>query len=177
MGSWIFPEFLIPVAFPLSNQPLPHNDASGAIKPIVEEGAPAMATTYALPVMNGHGAGHHGHSHSRKSAGQRLPLQPTSVNQTLSYTDLLKPQMANQHQPLKSIDGHHEPGEEEVTPFPQLSSPHPSFSTPTYARTKSMERRKSAGLPTHLRLQGNGYGFPATTTQRFRSNTIEPGTK
>ena len=142
-----------------------------------------MATTYALPTMTGHGAGHHGHSHSRKSAPQRSPLQPMSMNGGRpvgggsTYTDLLKPQNLPQHQVSKSIDVHHEPEEEGLTPFPQLSSPHPSFSTPTNARSKSMERRKSAGLPTHLRLQENGYGFPASTTQRFRSNTIEPGTR
>ena len=142
-----------------------------------------MATTYALPTMNGHHAGHHGHSHSRKSATQRLPLQPASINGGLqvnrgsTYTDLLKPTMAPQHQHLKSTDIHREAEDEKPVPFPQLSSPHPSFSTPTYARTKSMERRKSAGLPTHLRLQDHGYGFPASTTQRFRSNTTEPGTR
>ncbi len=142
-----------------------------------------MATTYALPTMTSHGAGHHGHSHSRKSAAQRSPLQPTSINAGhqinggSTYTDLLKPQMAPQHQSPNPTDIHHEPDDENVTPFPQLSSPHPSFSTPSYARSKSMERRKSAGLPTHLRLQGNGYVFPASATQRFRSNTIEPGTR
>lgn len=141
-----------------------------------------MATTYALPAINGHGAGHHGHSHSRKSATQRMPLQPTSMNgghQVIggpSITNLLKPQMPPQHQPQKSTDIFYETQQEQPTPFPQLSSPHPSFSTPTYARTKSMERRKSVGLPTHLRLPGNRYGFPAPT-QRFRSNTIEPGAK
>lgn len=142
-----------------------------------------MATTYALPTMNGHAAGHHGHSHSRKSAIQSSPLPPTSVtgghqvNGGSTYTDLLQPKMAPPDKPLKSINTQHETEEENVTPFPQLSSPHPSFSTPTYARTKSMERRKSAGLPTHLRLQSNSYGFPQGTARRFRSNTIEPGTK
>ena len=142
-----------------------------------------MATTYALPSINGHGAGHHGHSHSRKSAAQRLPLQPTTVNgghQAIggpSYTDLLKPQMTPQHKPAKSIDICLEPEDEKLAPFPQLASPPPSFSTPSYSRTKSMERRRSAGLPTHLQLQGKGYGFPTSTKQRFRANTIEPGTR
>lgn len=142
-----------------------------------------MSTTYAIPAMNGHGAGHHGHSHSRKSASQRFPLQPTTVNGNhqinggQSLTDLLKPQMESQHESQKSVDVNPKSQKEQLSPFPQLSSPHPSFSTPTFARTKSMERRKSVGLPTHLRLEGNGYGFPPPTSQRFRSNTIEPGAR
>lgn len=141
-----------------------------------------MATTYALPVANSHGAGH-AHSHSRKTATQRLNLQATSMNQGhqenggLNITDCLTPQMAPQHQSHKSNDIYYETRQEQTAPFPQLSLPNPSFSTPTYGRTKSMERRKSAGLPTHLHLQGNGYGFPAPTTQRFRANTIEPGAR
>lgn len=143
-----------------------------------------MATTYAFPAaVDGHSAGHHAHSHSRKSAAQRMNLQATSFNAGhqanggSTITDYLKPPMAPQHHSQKSNDIYYETHEEQNIPFPQLSSPNPSFSTPTYARTKSMERRKSAGLPTHLQLQGNGYGFPAPTAQRFRANTIEPGTK
>ncbi len=142
-----------------------------------------MATTYALPVVNGHGAGHHAHSHSRKSASQRLNLQAISVNGGhqenggSTITEFLTPQMAPQHKSHRSNDIYYETEQEQTTPFPQLPLPNPSFSTPTYGRTKSMERRKSAGLPTHLRLQGNGYGFPAPTAQRFRANTIEPGAR
>lgn len=142
-----------------------------------------MATTYALPVVNGHGAGRHTHSHSRTSATQRLNLQATSinagheVNAQSPITEFLKPHMAPQHQSQKSNDIYYETHQEQAEAFPQLPLPNPSFSTPTYGRAKSMERRKSAGLPTHLHLQGNGYGFPAPTAQRFRANTIEPGTR
>lgn len=141
-----------------------------------------MATTYALPVVNDHGAGH-AHSHSKNSATQRLNLQATSINRGhhesggSNVTDFLTPIMAPQHLSHKSNDIYYETQQEQTTPFPQLSSPNPSFSTPTYGRTKSMDQRKSAGLPTHLHLQGNGYGFPAPTTQRFRADTIEPGAR
>ena len=141
-----------------------------------------MAETQAAPTWNSIGAGHHGHSHSRRSASQRIPLHPTSVNggpymnAGNSITDHLKPPMALPHQPQKSVDVHRETEQEGVSAFPILSSPHPSFSTPTTARAKSMERRKSVGLPTHLRLEGNSYGFSAPK-QRFRSNTIEPGAR
>jgi hypothetical protein len=141
-----------------------------------------MATTYALPVVNDHGAGH-AHSYSRKPAIQRLNLGATSINEDhqvngrSTMTDSLTPQMAPHHQSHKSNDIYYETQQEQATPFPQLSLPNPSFSTPSYSRTKSMERRKSAGLPTHLHLQGNGYGFPAPTAQRFRANTMEPGAR
>ena len=141
-----------------------------------------MAATQAPPAWTGIGAGHHGHSHSRRSASQRIPLQPatlsdgTHLNGGSSITEYLKPQMAPHHQHSKTVENHHEVRQDSVSAFPLLSSPHPSFSTPTTSRAKSMERRKSVGLPTHLRLEGSGYGFPAPK-QRFRSNTIEPGAR
>lgn len=138
-----------------------------------------MATTYALPAMNGHGGHGHGHSHthshSRKSVTERLPLRPTSTNGGLHVnsgpiSDLLKPQM--QHQPNKSRDVFYDSNQQSYSSNQQrpnsLQLPTPtSFSTPTIARSKSMERRKSVGLPTHLRLEKNGYGFPPPNSQQF----------
>lgn len=127
--------------------------------------------------MNGHtGHGHHGHSHSRKSATERLPLHPTSTNGGLhvnggpASSDFLKPQV--QHQPHKPIDVFYQANQQTYNSNQQrpnslhLPTP-PSFSTPTVARSKSMERRKSVGLPTHLRLERNGYGFPLPSGQQF----------
>ena len=143
-----------------------------------------MATTYALPVINGgHG---HGHSHGRKSAIERLPLHPTSVNGGLHVnsgpipSDLLKPQIQNQ--PHKAIDLVHQSNQQSHTLNQQrptsLHLPAPtSFSTPTIARSKSMERRKSVGLPTHLRLERNGYGFPPPSSQRFPKIDEQVGTR
>ena len=132
-------------------------------------GYPAMATTYAFPSPNLHHGHGHGHSHGRKSATERLPLRPTSTNGGLLVSnghissDLLKAQ--TQHQPHKSIDVFANSNQLSFDSNQQrptsLQLPTPSsFSTPTTSRSKSMERRKSVGLPTHLRLEKNGYGFP-----------------
>jgi zinc transporter 5/7 len=143
-----------------------------------------MAATYALPSpsMNSHGHGeHHSHSHIRRTAPQRSPLRPASMNEAscivngLSTSDLLKPDMQSHHQSSHSADLFYDMPPEQAPPAPQNFKPRPSFSTPNGARTKSMERRKSVGLPTHLRLQPNGYGFPPPAPQRSRASTIEGG--
>ena len=143
--------------------------------------------TYALsPTINGHGHTgiHHDHPHSRKPPVPRSPLHSTSSNGGYQMNggsptnDLLKPQTLPQHQHHKSADMFHESRQEQTPPSFNLPSPHASFSTPTDGRSKSMERRKIVGLPTHLQLErdGHGYGFPAaTTTQRFRASSIGPG--
>ena len=138
-----------------------------------------MATTYALPAMNGHAGHGHNHSHGRKSTTtptERLPLRPTStnggihVNSGPTFADSLKPQL--QHQPHRSADVFSPSNQLAFNSNQQrpnsLHLPTPtSFSTPTTARSKSMERRKSVGLPTHLRLERNGYGFPPPSSQHF----------
>lgn len=139
-----------------------------------------MATTYALPAMNGHGGHGHGHSHGRKSATERLPLRPTSTNGGLLSSDFLKPQV--QHQPYKSRDVFYDSNQQSYNSNQQrpnsLQLPTPtSFSTPTIARSKSMERRKSVGLPTHLRLERNGYGFPPPSSQQFPKIDEQVGTR
>lgn len=128
-----------------------------------------MATTYTFPALNGHAGHEHGHSHGKKSATERLPLHPTSTNGALHVNggpvsiDLLKPEV--RHQPHKPADLSAHTNQQSFNSNRQrpdsLHLPTPtSFSTPTTARSKSMERRKSVGLPTHLRLERNGYGFP-----------------
>ena len=137
-----------------------------------------MATTYALPITNGHAGHAHTHSHGKKSAAaERRPLRPTStngafsVNSGLASSDLLKPQ--TQHYPHKSvvdvIQSSNQQSFNSNQPRPNsLQLPTPtSFSTPTIARSQSMERRKSVGLPQHLRLERNGYGFPPPGSQHF----------
>ena len=143
-----------------------------------------MATTYTLPTMNahtGHAHGHshphsHPHSHSKKPAAERLPLRPTSTNGGFNVnsgpipTDLLKPQVQNQSQrpaDVSNLMNQQAFNSNQQRPN-SLHLPTPtSFSTPTIARSKSMERRKSVGLPTHLRLERNGYGFPPPNSQQF----------
>ena len=133
-----------------------------------------MATTYTFPAMNGHAGHEHGHSHGKKSATERLPLRPTSTNGGFHVNtgpispDFHKPQV--QHQPQKSADFFAHINQKSFDSNQQrpnsLHLPTPtSFSTPTIARSKSMERRKSVGLPTHLRLERNGYGFPPPNQQ------------
>ena len=134
--------------------------------------------------MNGHGGHGHGHSHGRRSATERLPLRPTSTNGGLhdnggpTSSDFLKPQIL---QPHKSTDVFSHSNQQLYNSNQQrpnsLHFPTPtSFSTPTAARSKSMERRKSVGLPTHLRLERNGYGFPPPTSQHFPKIEEEVGT-
>jgi len=127
-----------------------------------------MATTFAMPTVHGHGG--HGHSHSRKFTIQRLPLQSTSLNggfQTSSEPTKSSPLKPQDHQLPRSADVFYDTQQHEQPPSHlELPQPHPSFSTPTSARSKSMERRKSVGLPTHLRLQDNGYGFPASSNRK-----------
>lgn len=143
-----------------------------------------MATTYTLPAVHSHPGHGHGHSHSRKSATERLPLRPTTTNGGLHIngdsisSDFLKPQ--TQQQPLKSTDVFYLPTQQSFNSNQQrpnsLQLPTPSsFSTPTTARSKSMERRKSVGLPTHLRLERNGYGFPPPSSQQFPKINEEAG--
>ena len=136
-----------------------------------------MATTYTFPAVSGHAGHGHGHSHlhGKKSATERLPLRPTSTNGGLHVnsgpisSDLLKPQV--QHEPHKSTVFSHSNQQAFNSNQQRPTSLHlptpSSFSTPTIARSKSMERRKSVGLPTHLRLERNGYGFPPPSSQHF----------
>lgn len=133
-----------------------------------------MATTFEMPKVHGHGGGH-GHSHSRKPAVQRMPLTPTSVNGAHQLNGGLKIHEHNHHE-QKSTDSLHTTQNHQPSASLQLPKP-PSFSTPTKNRSKSMERRKSVGLPTHLRLQGNGYGFPPPSSQKFHAADPENGTK
>lgn len=145
-----------------------------------------MATTYALPAINGHAGHGHSHSHGRRSATERLPLHPTSTNGGLHLNSgpispqLLKPQ--TQHQPHKSADVPYNSNQQSFNSNKQrpdsLQLPTPtSFSTPTATRSKSMERRKSVGLPTHLRLEKNGYGFPPPLSQQFPKIVEQSGTR
>ena len=133
-----------------------------------------MAATYAMPSTPSHGG--HGHSHSRKSASQRVPLQPASINGG-HHMDGRTTEM-NSFNPYDHLQKQQPTGSDT---FPDLQPSHshsshlqlpkpPSFSTPTTARSKSMERRKSVGLPTHLNLQGSGYGFSKAGSHKFQTS-------
>ncbi len=143
-----------------------------------------MASTYTLPAMNGHAGHGHSHSHGKNSAPERLPLHPTSTNGGLHVnngpisSDLLKPQVQQRSHNSTDVFSHlnqqaFNSNQQRPT---SLHLPTPTaFSTPTVARSKSMERRKSVGLPTHLRLERNGYGFPPSSSQQFPKIDEEVG--
>lgn len=136
-----------------------------------------MATTYAMPTGPGHGR--HAHSHSRKTTGQRMPLQPTSMNGGYSLNGSPVPKDPSVPDDQLATDP-----PDALEAFPDIQPPGnhpsklhlpkpPSFSSPNYARSKSMERRRSVGLPTHLNLQGSGYGFAATNAPKFQASDPE----
>ncbi|KAL9102544.1 MAG: hypothetical protein Q9163_002323 [Psora crenata] len=129
-----------------------------------------------MPAALGHGG--HGHTHSRKLPIQKIPLEPAPMDGTLYVNGLAK-----QMNSFNPYDGSQQQEPKVVEAFPTLQAPQnqtshlglpkpPSFSTATGGRSKSMERRKSVGLPTHLNLRGNGYGYPRKGPQKFQS--MEP---
>ena len=136
-----------------------------------------MATTYAMPPAPGRGG--HGHSHSRKTATQRMPLQPTTMNggyqQNVSsvHMNSFKPYDIPPRDAPKAAEAFPDLQPQQNQPSTlQLPKP-PSFSSPNSSRSKSMERRKSVGLPTHLNLQANGYGFHTAGVQKFEAKGME----
>ena len=113
-----------------------------------------------------------GFSHSRKSGPQLSPSQFAAINNNSVLAnggfaiptpiDESPPIREHHHHTASSTDTQRATGNDPS----KLQLPRPaSFSTPTMERSKSMERRKSVGLPTHLRLQNDGYGFPVTADQ------------
>lgn len=138
----------------------------------MEEGA--TASTMEVPTRLGAGGRSRSHTHSRKSATQMDPSQFAAlsggnhgINGGLSRSTL-EPIQAHHHS-TSSTDT--------VRAMPQqpsnLELPHPpSFSTPNTQRSKSWERRKSVGLPAHLNLEENGYGFPVIEAHGTGNATI-----
>lgn len=133
-----------------------------------------MATTYEIPsTMHKHvhtsGGRQRGLSHSRKTGPQLTPSQFAAINNggVTANGSFTIPTPINESPPIYENNRQPASSNNTVRAAPQnpatLQLPKPSsFSTPTMERSKSWERRKSVGLPTHLRLQNNGYGFPVT---------------
>ena len=145
-----------------------------------------MATTYEIPsTMHNHvGGRHRGMSHSRKSGPQLTPAQFAASNagNPMLSGDLSIPTPINESPPIREAHHYSTSSTDTIRAVPhQPSHLHlpkpPSFSNPNMERSKSWERRKSVGLPTHLRLQGNGYGFPAANNQSFETSTQETEAK
>ena len=122
-----------------------------------------METSYVMPVT-AHSNGHvHGHSH--KSMPQRQPLQPTSLNGN-PYMNGGQHYLeeGKQHAHTQSLHLHsHEESEKTRSEHTRSRSHLPPPSLPAMdavnVRPKSMARRISVGLPTHLKLEGSNYGF------------------
>ena len=134
-----------------------------------------MATTYAIPIdASIHNHHNHGHarSHNRRSTIQRQPLQPTSVNGSLHFHPgspekqsldiLINTQPVFRLSPQKSSDSLKVIDQRQTHSLSQLPTSKLDTAKLTNVRSKSMERR-AAGLPTHLNLQNQGYGFPSAT--------------
>ena len=133
-----------------------------------------MAATYAMPPTHNHFG--HGHSHSRKTAGSQVPLQSPSLNPGYQFNQ--ESVQMNSFNPYGAVaddsrrpsnafpDLQTQPNDSSHLQLPSSSS----FSTPNRARLKSIERRKSVGLPTHLNLQGSSYGYAASSTGKFQGS-------
>ena len=133
-----------------------------------------MAATYAMPPIHSHVG--HGHSHSRKTTGSQAPLQSPALNPEYQLNQ--ESVQMNSFNPYETVtddtrrpsnafpDLQMQPNDSSHLQLPSSSS----FSTSNRARLKSIERRKSFGLPTHLNLQGSGYGYVASSTGKFQGS-------
>ena len=113
----------------------------------------------------------HGHGHpspGRKSTTKRFPLPSTSINGGHSQTTPLK-SYAFSHS-ISSDLSNSSVAAIQDQPDSGLPLPQPELYLPTSTgRPNSMERRRSVGLPTHLRLGSNGYEIPAASGQKYAS--------
>lgn len=119
---------------------------------------------------------HGHHTHTRKSTTQRLPLEPTSMNGghqitgAYSQTSSLKPHVHSHSIPPHLTENLAVISQEQLDSNSPLPVPELSL-TQSNGRPKGMERRRSSiGLPTHLRLGSNGYGFPPASTHKYVSS-------
>ena len=82
------------------------------------------------------------------------------------------------NQSRQSAEYHIEADDENLDSASGLPPPRFTSIKPGHKRPTSMQRRISVGLPTHLRLdgEGKGYGVPATRKSSFVPST-DPGPK
>ena len=128
-----------------------------------------MATVHESPSSQNRGEGRkRGFTHTRRAGTQMDPSQFAAMNGTkVTNGSLTSTTTVTGHE-----SHHHSTSSTDTIKAIQQDSSHlelprpPSFSTPTMERSKSMERRKSVGLPAHLSLQGAGYGLPMTKDQK-----------
>ena len=129
-------------------------------------------TTYAMPVTV-HGNGHI-RSHSKRDGPQRLPLQPTTLN---SGPNLLNDtQHVNEHkqhahsQSLYTQPGHDRENSHTDHSRSRSHLPPPSL-PPMDNATRPKGRRFSSGLPTHLKIQPNNYGYRSSSKPAYATSS------
>lgn len=127
-----------------------------------------MAASYAIPAIV-HDADHL-HSHSGQHVTQRLPIE---VGPTKGMNGGPRTQEDNTTSTPSHNHSSHTFNRQIVIDNEHLDSttqlPPPRFTSVKAgnSRPKNMQRRISVGLPTHLRLQGKGYGVPAARKPSF----------
>ncbi|KAL8944885.1 MAG: hypothetical protein Q9216_000175 [Gyalolechia sp. 2 TL-2023] len=137
-----------------------------------------MAAGYAIP------ASVHDVDHvsllDRKNVAQRFPIEagPTkgmnggSITQEDRTTSQLSQSHSHFHNPPPQISDHQsEADNEDLDSTPELPPPDFTSIKSNSSRPKSMQRRISVGLPTHLRLQGKGYGVPVARRPNLAPTT------
>ncbi|KAL8726376.1 MAG: hypothetical protein Q9181_006071 [Wetmoreana brouardii] len=134
-----------------------------------------MAAAYAIPATV-HDADHL-HSHARQHITQRLPLgnvssggmngRPSTQAEDYNRSKSAQPQSHSHPEPLQGSDHQYKEDNEHLDSASQLPPPRFTSIKSSNSRPKNMQRRISVGLPTHLRLQGKGYGVPAARKPSF----------
>lgn len=139
-----------------------------------------MAAMYEIPGIQSHGGGRNrGFSHTRKSAAQMDPSTfaamsgATTMNINAGFSTSTPKAPEFHHHSTSSTDtvrAMQQPPSHLSLPVP------PSFSSPSMERSKSWERRKSVGLPSHLTLQGPKQGVTAAGDRKLGIVTHEKRT-
>ncbi|KAL9614010.1 MAG: hypothetical protein Q9167_001490 [Letrouitia subvulpina] len=140
-----------------------------------------MAASYATPPsVHAHSYEDGYHIQDQESMNQRFPLDSALTNgepldlRGRANASSLKPhqypQAHTQIYPQQLHSNQHTVDEDCQDVTSQLSSPNFQTINLNGSRPKSMQRRISVGLPTHLRLQGRGYGIPAGRKRTFASS-------
>lgn len=134
-----------------------------------------METSYTMPATV-HGNGHL-RGHGRKSMSQREPLQPTSLNGAPCMNGRnYNVEEPKQHGHTQSLHVHsHEHSEKARSEHTRSRSQLPPPSLPAMdhvnIRPKSMARRISVGLPTHLKLEGSNYGYQTSSKPTYATSS------
>lgn len=140
-----------------------------------------MAASYATPTsVHTHSYKNEYHIQDQESANQRGSQDSALINGApLDFGGRANasnprphqyPQAHTQTLSHQSHGDHHTADEDYQYITSQLPSPNFQTIHLSESRPKSMQRRISVGLPTHLRLQGRGYGISAGRKRNFVSS-------